>query len=79
MDAAGPKSIKVTATICYICAVSSKIIDIRYGYHNCDSDHASLLIFVLKVRFNLPEEWAGGQGAAGWILQENYKIIEACS
>jgi len=37
------------------------------------------LIFAFNVRFNLPEEWARGQGAAWLILQENYKIIEACS
>jgi len=47
--------------------------------HNCDSDYARFFIFALNVRFNLPEEWARGQGAAWLILQENYKIIEACS
>ena len=43
----------------------------RYGYYNCDSDYASLVIFALKVRFNLPEAWAWDEGAAWLILQEN--------
>jgi hypothetical protein len=57
---------------CYVCEVSSKIIAIRYGYHNCDSDHASFLIFcpqgqILSVR-------RMGQGAGRRLVDSAGKL-----
>ena len=35
--------------LCYNCAFSPKIIDIRYGFHNCISDPAFILNFALSL------------------------------